>query len=190
MENYFLLPDLKYDNERIELENYVNSYTNWSFHGVGRFKIYIGFPERHAIIPVASKFKNPKTLFKKIEMNLVKANGIVAPHTDCDRFATLNIPIMGDFKNSTLDFYTKNTDGEEAPGLDGNINAVYKPKHYVEEDLIDQISYTVPVCFNTQTVHGVTNCTKQDRYILTLSFKEEFTYDKIKDMYEYGDLLV
>jgi hypothetical protein len=190
MENYFLLPNLLYDAERIELENYVKTFPDWSFYGYGRFRIFIGFPTRESIIPVASKFKNPKTLFKKIEINMVKANGIVAPHTDCDRFATLNIPIMGDFENSTLDFYTHNTDGEVSPGLDGNQGALYKPKHYIEEELIEQVSYTVPVCFDTQTVHGVTNCTKQDRYILALSFREEFTYAKLKEMYEYGDLLV
>ena len=195
MENYFLLPDLTYDIERVELEKYIKSYTDWFYYGTGRFKIHIGFPERETIIPIAIKFKNPKTLFKKIEFNMVKANGIVTPHTDHDRFVTMNLPICGNFKNSTVDFYEKASDSSWGTSKltdtkTGNSVAVSTAKSYFDAELVNLVSYEVPICFDTQVIHGVTNSTDQDRYILALSFKEEFTYQRLKDMYEYGDLLV
>lgn len=190
---YFLLPNLIYD--KTELAEYAIAYRNWMYYGLGRFSIYIGLPKRELIIPVATKFKNPRELFKKIELNLVKANGIVFPHTDNDRNLTMNLPLLGDFKNSTLDFYkAPPNSGVTSSNLQGSSvqDADFKKsgKHYPHAELVKQVSYEDPICFDTQEIHGVTNVTNEDRYILSLSFKEEFTYDKIKDMYEYGDLLV
>ena len=195
MEKYFLLTDLTYENERIELEKIVRSYTEWSYYGIGRFKIHIGFPDRETIIPIAIKFKNPKTLFKKIEFNMVNANGIVTPHTDHDRFVTMNLPICGNFKNSTVDFYenTTNSPPTHTSSLnhpDGASVEVTTARSYASAELVELVSYEVPICFDTQVIHGVTNSTAEDRYILSLSFKEEFTYQRLKEMYEYGELLV
>jgi len=190
---YFLLPDLVYD--RKELVEYALSYNDWMYYGRGRFSIYIGLPKRELIIPIATKFKNPKELFKKIELNLVKANGIVFPHTDNDRNLTMNLPLLGDFKNSTLDLYKAPTDSGiassdlQGPGAQDD-DLKKSGKLYPHAELVDQVPYEVPVCFDTQEIHRVTNATNEDRYILSLSFKQEFTYEKIKDMYEYGELLV
>ena len=75
-------------------------------------------------------------------MNMIKPNGIIVAHTDCQpRRCTLNVPILGDFKNSSLDFYTHNTSGEKGPKLAAGLlgqDAVYHPKHYVEEELVEQ----------------------------------------------------
>jgi len=190
---YFLLPDFIYDKK--ELAEYALSYTDWMYYGMGRFSIYIGLPKRELIIPVATKFKNPKELFKKIELNLVKANGIVFPHTDNDRNLTMNLPLLGDFKNSTLDLYKAPADsGIASSDLQGpgaqDADLKKSGKHYPHAELVEQVSYEVPVCFDTQEIHGVTNATNEDRYILSLSFKQEFTYEKIKSMYEHGELLV
>jgi hypothetical protein len=194
MQKYFLLPELTYETERAALEEYVLSFSEWSTFGLGRFTLNVGPVLRELYVPIALKFKNPKELFRKIEMNMIKPNGIIVAHTDCQpRRCTLNVPILGDFKNSSLDFYTHNTSGEKGPKLAAGLlgqDAVYHPKHYVEEELVEQVNYTVPICFNTQEVHGVTNCTNENRYILTMSFKDELTHQQLYEMYEYGDLLV
>jgi len=190
MKDYFLMPDLVYDDYRETLKDYVLNYKDWSFYGKGRFKIYVGSPERDVIIPIAIKFKNPRNLFYKIELNKVKAWGIVAPHTDHDRYATINLPITGDFENSSVDFYTPNAEGVSST-MTTKDNEVQSTgaKLYTDSELNDVVKYTTPICFNTQTVHGVTNYSAEDRYILTLSLKEEFTFQKLQDMYDNGELL-
>lgn len=194
MTKHFLLPDLNYDTEKLALQEYVKSFSEWSTYGLGRFTLYVGPVPRELYLPIAMKFKNPKELFRKIEMNRVRASGIIVAHTDCQpRRCTLNVPILGDFENSSLDFYTHNTSGELGPKLANGIlgpGAVNQPTHYVEEELEEQIHYTVPICFDTQEVHGVSNFSNQDRYILTMGFKDEFSCNRLHEMYEYGDLLV
>ena len=104
MKDYFLLPDLQYDSYRDTLKEWALNCKEWPSYGIGRFKIYIARPTRELIIPIAIKFKNPKTLFHKIEFNKVAPWGLVHAHTDHDRFATINLPIEGDFENSSVDF--------------------------------------------------------------------------------------
>ena len=185
MKDYFLLPDLEYDSYRDTLKEYVLNYNDWNYYGFGRFTIYIAKPTRELIVPIAIKFKNPKTLFHKIEFNKVKAWGIVTPHTDHDRFATINLPIEGDFENSSVDFYNPKSEGTIS-----ETRSDTTAKTYYDADLTEVVKYQQPICFNTQVVHGVTNYSAVDRYILTLSFKEEFTYEKLHTMYAEGELLV
>jgi hypothetical protein len=185
---YFLLPDLTYETD--ELVKYALEHTEWIHYGKGRFTIYICQPLRQFIIPIAIKFKNPRTLFKQIEINLIKANGIVLPHTDHDRYVTMNLPLKGNFKNSTVDFYKSFSDKvNEVKLRTSDTTHESTAKHYEDVDLVDQVAYEVPICFDTQEVHGVTNATNEDRYILTLSFNKEFTLNKLKEMYESGELL-
>ena len=73
---------------------------------------------------------------------------------------------------------------------DGASVEVTTARSYASAELVELVSYEVPICFDTQVIHGVTNSTAEDRYILSLSFKEEFTYQRLKEMYEYGELLV
>ena len=68
MKDYFLLPDLQYDSYRDTLKEYALNSKDWPSYGIGRFKIYIGRPTRELILPIAMKFKNPKTLFHKINL--------------------------------------------------------------------------------------------------------------------------
>jgi|TARA_B110000240_G_C13410498_1_gene414972 hypothetical protein len=192
MKDYFLLPDLQYDSYRDTLKEYALNCKDWPSYGIGRFKIYIARPTRELIIPIAIKFKNPKTLFHKIEFNKVAAWGIVHAHTDHDRFATINLPIAGDFENSSVDFYKTVSEGALAdytPDI-GDKDIVFTAKTYRDAELTEVVKYQQPICFNTQVVHGVTNYSAVDRYILTLSFKEEFTYEKLHTMYTEGELLV
>lgn len=187
---YFILENLETNDILPDLQNYVDNFDEWIKYGYGRFAIYIGFPIRDKIIPLAKKFKNPRDIIKKIEINYIPAKGIVIPHTDHERNVTINIPIKGDFYNSTLDFYEKTNEGKianvhEADGSSSETSA----RSYIHCPLVEQISYQKPVCFNTQDVHGVTNQTTEDRYIITVTIKDEFTVDTVMDMYNKGELL-
>lgn len=187
---HFLLTDFIIKEETKELIDYAVNTHSWSSYGRGRFKLYIGLlPNRELILPLAKKFKNPKELFFKMELNKVGKMGVVMPHTDHHRYVTINVPLKGDFKNSYLDFYKPST-GVPACALNNNEEHRGGGMFYPESELDYQISYNVPICFNTQEIHGVTNTSLEDRYILTMSFKETWTFEKIYDMYTSGKLLV
>jgi len=191
MKDYFLIRELVYDDYKDTLKEAVLNYDNWEYYGTGRFTIYIGKPTRELIIPIATKFKNPKDIFYKIEFNKVKGWGIIAPHTDHDRYATINLPILGDFDNSSVDFYTSKSEGVSSSNRyseEGQVE-VTAAKTYTDAELKEVVQYQTPICFDTQTVHGVTNYSPEDRYILTLSFRPEYTFEKLHDMYKNGELL-
>lgn len=191
MPKYFILDNLDTSDIIDDLWSYTNSFDNWSKYGYGRFTLYVGLPERDKIIPLAKKFKNPRDIIKKLELNYVPAGGIVMPHTDHNRNLTLNIPIKGDFENSTLDFYDKTFKGKLIDRTDSD-NTSYETsaRAYVSCPLAQQISYQKPICFDTQDVHGVTNQTNQDRYIMTISIKDDITIEQLENMYNNGELLV
>jgi|SRR6056300_207317 len=187
---HFLLPDLDVSEYNKDLTSFAVNDAEWSFYGKGRFAIYIAFPPRDLVVPLALKFKNPKNLFLKMEMNKVLPMGIVPPHTDHHRYATINIPLKGDFDNSYLDFYKSIKEGVSASPLNNDEETAGKGMFYPEAELDYQVNYNVPVCFDTQEIHGVTNATNSTRYILTMSFREEYTFDKILKMYQENELLV
>ena len=62
-------------------------------------------------------------------------------------------------------------------------------RFYPHSEIEEQISYTVPICFDTRIPHGVTNQTKQDRFILGCSFHMDLTNAELRRMYEAGELL-
>lgn len=186
---HFLLPDLDISDCIEDLIKFTTNDAEWSFYGKGRFSIYMAFPPRELIVPLARKFKNPKNLFLKMEVNKVLPMGIVPPHTDHHRYATINIPLKGNFNDSYLDFYKPAT-GLTASPLNNKEENAGGGRYFPEAELDYQVNYNVPVCFDTQEIHGVTNATHSERYILTMSFKEEYTFNRILKMYQTGDLLV
>ena len=189
MEKYFLLSNLETSKSCKSLVNFVKSYDQWQFYGKGRFTIYMGFPPEDIVKPIITQFKNPADLFFKTELNLVKAMGIVPAHTDHHRYVTINIPLEGDFKNSYLDFYTT-SEGIPASSLNGNSSNYGGGQYYPSSNLIEQVNYEEPICFDTQEIHGVTNATFKDRFILTISFRDTYKFNQVKEMYDNGELLL
>lgn len=184
---HFFIPEIDL-TVTTPLKEYAINLEDWSYFGKGRFSIHISRPPLELSRPITKQFKNPADLFFKIGLNRVKKMGVVVPHTDHYRYVTLNIPLSGDFKNSYLDFY-KESKGQIAPGINGSDDQG-GGKFYPDSDLDYQVNYEVPVCFDTREIHGVTNATSQDRYILTLSFQEKYSFAKIFEMYKAGELLV
>lgn len=184
---YFLMPEFNMKSVNNDLITFALNHTEWGYYGKGRFKIFIASPVRAIVQSILENFVNPDDLFFKIELNKVEKMGIVPPHTDFDRYVTINIPIAGDFKNSYVDFYTK-SEGIPTQGMNGS--STNGAKMYPYSELDHQVNYEIPICFDTQEIHGVTNATFEDRYILTLSFREKWTFDMIEKMYKDGNLLI
>ena len=184
---YFNLNNLIYDVSL--LKHNIEKIDNWEYYGKGRARLGVCLSDRGTILHIASKFKNAKEIIYKIESNCIHPYERVLPHTDHDRRVTCNIPVSGDFKNSYVKFYDESatsTSIESTPST----TKVNTAKIYDNASVIDKVSYTTPICFDTQNIHGVDNLTKQMRYIITISFNLNLSYDDIFDMYNKGELLI
>ena len=188
MLEYFLLPNLTIDKQFFT-NKVIKQSESWGHFGTGRFKFYSGMPDDETLDYLDNTFKNAGDIVSKVLFNKVKANNIIGPHTDYGRGCTINIPICGDFENSSLDSYewsgpvtvvSPNEDIEEQE----------ESRFYPHSEIDAQINYTVPICFDTRVPHGVTNQTKEDRFILGITFHDKFEVKNIKEMYENGELLV
>ena len=61
--------------------------------------------------------------------------------------------------------------------------------NYFDATPISKVNYTKPICFDTQDIHGVDNFTNQPRYIITVSFNLDLSYDDIYNMHKNGELV-
>jgi len=76
-------------------------------------------------------------------------NSVVMPHTDLDRQASLNIPLIGDIENTPIRFHS---------------SASLK-----KESVIFEHAYTCATLVNTIKCHSVVNRSAVDRYIFSVS---------------------
>lgn len=185
---YFLLPEL-YIDKRLFTKKVKEQCETWGHFGTGRFKFYSGMPDDETLDYLDNTFRNAGDIITKVLFNRVKANNIIGPHTDYGRGCTINIPICGDFANSSLDAYemslpvsvvSPNEDLEEAE----------ESRFYPNSEIEEQINYTHPICFDTRVPHGVTNQTKEDRFILGVTFNDKFRVGHLEEMHERGELLL
>ena len=188
MLEYFLLPDIKIDKELFS--NKVKTQCeNWGHFGTGRFKFYSGHPDDETLDYLDNTFKNAGDIVTKVLFNRVKANNIIGPHTDYGRGCTINIPICGDFANSSLDAYEW-TKPISVMSPDQDLSVEEESRFFPHSEIEQQINYTTPICFDTRVPHGVTNQTKEDRFILGITFKDDLRVGHIKELYEKGELLI
>lgn len=187
---YFLVPQLTFDTDLLFAE--MQTIENWGQYGMGRFTLGVAPITLEMKKHIGSKFKNPRSILYKIEANYVGPAGMIAPHTDHNRACTLNIPVSGDFHNSYVDFYEKNGEGI---GLAEGDNKPHEEqientsKRYYDAELVEQVNYKVPIVFDTQTVHGVSNWSHQKRYVITVSFRRDMTLEDIYEIYKAGELI-
>jgi hypothetical protein len=193
--NYFQLDNLCLTAEELkEHQREVIKYADWIRYGNNRFAIYCSVPaftsESPEMKSVCNKFVNPKDVIKRIEYNYVEPMAFILPHTDNDRNVVINIPILGDFENSYIDFYE--TDLQNSIPTDANYKGETiksTAKTFDQPALLTQLNYTRPICFDSQEVHGVTSHSKDKRYILTISIADKYTFKDIYRMYLQGHLL-
>tara|TARA_B100000212_G_C27234374_1_gene473046 strand:- start:77 stop:643 length:567 start_codon:yes stop_codon:yes gene_type:complete len=188
MLEYFLLPDLKIDKELFS-NKVKEQCESWGHFGTGRFKFYSGMPDDETLDYLDNTFKNAGDIVTKVLFNRVKANNIIGPHTDYGRGCTINIPICGDFANSSLDAYEW-TKPISVMSPDQDLSVEEESRFFPHSEIEQQINYTTPICFDTRVPHGVTNQTKEDRFILGITFKDDLRVGHIKELYEKGELLI
>ena len=187
---YFLLPDLEFDTDLLYEE--IAGISEWGKYGMGRFTLGVAPVTVPMKAHISRKFKSPRSILYKIEANYVGPAGIIAPHTDHDRGCTLNIPVKGNFENSYVDFYQKNSDGIELGNADNrphDVEIENTSKRYYDAELVEQVAYQVPIVFDTQTVHGVSNWSQETRYVITVSFRKDLSLEDIHLLYETGELI-
>ena len=186
--DYFLLPDLQINKQLFT--NKVNEQCGpWGHFGTGRFKFYSGVADDETLDYLDNTFKNAGDIIVKVLFNRVKANNIIGPHVDYGRGCTINIPICGDFINSSLDCYEwSNPVTVVSPHED--ITEQEESLFFPQSEIEQQINYTVPICFDTRVPHGVTNQTTEDRFILGVTFHDKYKVSTLKEIYDSGELLV
>jgi hypothetical protein len=187
MLDYFLLPDLKIDKDYFS-NKVIHQSKYWGHFGTGRFKFYVGSPDNKTLDILDAIFQNAGDVIIQVAFNKVKSNHIIGPHVDYERGCTINIPICGDFYNSTLDYYEW-SEPVTVISPSQSLDSAPESKFYPHSDIQSQISYTDPICFDTRVPHGVTNVTRQDRYILGCTFRMDLGIQDLKDMYDNKELL-
>jgi|TARA_B110000459_G_scaffold190291_1_gene225230 hypothetical protein len=187
MIEHFLLPDLIVDKYSLEKRVY-DQYHTWGHFGTGRFKFYTGNADDETLDIVDSIFKDADQIISAVAYNLVNPHGIIGPHSDYGRGCAINIPISGDFKNSSLDSYEYTPPVKVASPAE-RFKDIPESRFYPHSELEAQLNYEVPICFDTRDPHGVTNSSSVARFILGVTFNEEFTVSSLNTMYKKGQLL-
>ena len=185
---YFTIENLEIDPK--VLESSIKSIDDWEYYGTGRARLGISrWKNLDTSLYIAQKFKNSKNIIRSIQPNLVHAYERVLPHTDHNRRITCNIPVSGDFKNSYVKFYKKDGSGTLNNYTPSNVSDNNTSMNYFDAKPISKVNYTKPICFDTQDIHGVDNFTNQPRYIITVSFNLDLSYDDIYNMHKNGELV-
>ena len=114
---------------------------------------------------IKSWYKKPNWI-SHVEFFQVPSNSVLPAHIDNTRKVALNIPVLGDFENTSADFYdishiVKEHNIEGARGFGGHAK------------LISRVNYTCPVYLSTQIPHGTTNKSSKHRTILSVTFHEK-----------------
>ena len=187
MHEHFLLPKLLIDKKHFT-NKVKEQCETWSHFGSGRFKFYVGLPDEDTLDRLDDIFQDAGDLIVRVNYNRIKSNHIIGPHSDYESGCTINIPICGNFADSTLDLY-EHTEPVKVISPAQRFDKVPTSRFYPHSDIESQVSYTVPLCFDTRFPHGVTNVTNEDRFMLGCSFRMDLDVPKLRDMYESGKLL-
>lgn len=144
------------------------------------------FPELSEVI---DKIIDPE-IVDNIEIMRTEPGAVIMPHVDSQRRVALNIPIEGDFENSYVGLFEKSTDAfipntefvEEEP-------IIKEGGGYPASKLLEKISYTSPICLNTEEVHNVVNASTKERIVLGLGFNTKLSFKDIKNMHLKGEFV-
>ena len=183
----FLLQDLKIDKAHFT-NKVIGQCHTWGHFGTGRFKFYVGDPDDDTLDIIDNLFQDADQKISAVAFNLVRSNNIIGPHADYGRGCTINIPICGNFKDSTLDSY-ECTEPVKVASAAERFEDLPTSLFFPHRNITMQVAYQFPICFDTRKPHGVTNVTTQDRFILGITFKEEYTLSSLRTEYKKGNLL-
>lgn len=176
------IPELKFNKE--EIAKYVPPLDSdkWSLtYGTKSVQIHsFKSTDIPPILDVLQQFKNPRDYISHIEFFKTPADCELPAHTDRNRKAAINIPIIGNFDSSALNLFNTPdvpvNDVFGATGFGGNAIKVAS------------VTFYTAVILDTAYPHGVINSTDEDRVIVSISLKPHVTYEDMYRLYRSGNL--
>lgn len=172
---FFRLDNLAVSDElKACIIDFASSYKDtFRWYGKIRKRLYmyrITTDEMPALKEIYNKFID-KTIVDSFEIMLCEPGCILAPHTDTDRYAAINIPISGNFDKSYVSFFEDDGTGrvnithEKEPGVPARSAGKFFDKN---PPLIGNVVYKNPICINVEEVHNATNAGNDKRILLSI----------------------
>jgi hypothetical protein len=188
---YFILPNFKISNE---LYNDILSISkdNFRFYGARRKRLYM-CSVNLSVIPnlqeILDQLYDP-SIVDNYEIMYTEPGAIVMPHIDSRRRVALNIPIKGEFEKSYVGIFEKQGEVIANTEFFDTNELVKEGGGYPASKLIDKVTYTQPICLNTEEVHNVVNLSNKDRIVLGLGFDTKLSFADIEKMHEQNKLVL
>lgn len=177
-------------NTLIELSK---DYNHWPAFGNKNKELYIlspsviDIPELQDILDCINV-----TIVNDIKFNLmaIAPGCTIAAHTDPDRFSAINIPIVGNFRTSYLQFFEQGSSEKIVTNFVKNDGTRPNPPgvNYPNPKLIGRVYYQDSICINTTQIHNVRNLAREPRVLLSLGF-EITKFERLEQLYRENILL-
>lgn len=162
------------------------SQDQFRYYGTRRKRLYmhsINLETIPELQEVLDKLYNP-SIVDNFEIMFTEPGATVMPHVDSRRRVALNIPIAGDFKNSFIGIYEKGKRFVPNVEFFDNKPLVKDGGGYPDSKLLQKVSYTTPICLNTEEVHNVVNHSKEMRVVLGLGFATNLSFSDIQKLHD------
>ena len=191
MNKAFEIPEFKYNSEELK-QVYLHNDNEWAKYGVDEkltlHTQYVSL-EHPVILKHIQQIKNYSDVVENVKFFKTLVNAGVGPHRD-KRNVAINIPVIIN-EESYVVFYEASEELNPVLSLKGG-KILTTAKYYKQEHAqpVETFNCQNAFCIDTSKIHGVSNNSKEDRVILSVSFKDEYNdFNKIREMYENGDLL-
>lgn len=184
---YFLLGDFQLSSD---LKKTVLSVEKeqFRFYGTRLRRLYmhsLNLQTMPLLQEVLDRLVDP-SIVENYEIMRTDPGAMVMPHTDSRRRVALNIPIEGNFEDSYVGIFNKGTKFIPNTEFFEGRPITKDGGGYPDSTLIDKVSYTTPICLNTEEVHNVVNQTKSDRIVLGLGLDRSLSFADIEKMHNEG----
>ena len=184
----FEIPNFKFDKNKLK-DVYLNNKADWAKYGPKKLSLHTQYIslEEPVILEHLQQIKNYKNIVENVKFFKTLVNAGVGPHKD-KRNVAINIPVIIDDK-SYIAFYEESEIVPSVLSIKNNIHQS-KARYYKNSKPIDIFKSEKVFCLNTNLIHGVINESKDDRVILSISFKDDYdNFNTIKKMYNDGNLI-
>lgn len=189
--NAFEIPEFKYNSEELK-QVYLNNDSEWAKYGINeKLTLHTQYvaSENPVILKHIQQIKNYSDVVENVKFFKTLVNAGVGPHRD-KRNVAINIPVIIN-EESYVVFYEASEELDPILSLSDK-KILTTAKYYKQEQAqpVETFNCQNAFCIDTSKIHGVSNNSKEDRVILSISFKDEYNdFNKIREMYENGDLL-
>ena len=186
----FEIPEFIFNKEKLK-SVYLNNKGEWAMYGPNdKLSLHTQLIEENndIITQHISQIKNYEKIIQNVKFFKTLFDAKVGPHRD-KRNVAINIPVIMNVE-SYVEFYRENGTLVDPKLSIKDKELKSKAKYYKECEVTDKFVTTKAYCLDTSQIHGVINKSKEDRVILSISFKDEYDdFNLIKKMYADGELL-